>query len=141
MVNYRAVARAIDVSGDVDAVATAIRRYAEELAPVAEDSDPPTIRIERPVRITTAPDATGLLSVGDTTVQSGTDGAAAALLVSRGHAYPPRQLAADILALETNDLTPQAVGLGQTTAVIVVAQTDGPDAIRVLEDSSYPSPG
>ncbi|PSQ18427.1 hypothetical protein BRD00_05035 [Halobacteriales archaeon QS_8_69_26] len=140
VVNYTAAARFLDLSGEEEAVATALRRYAEDLerstdgrearvtmrTGVGVGSDPPG----------DSPDTAGngsdpLLSVGGTAVTDGGDHTA---LLARGSVDGPA-LAAVLRRMDAAGIDPAAAGVAGDALVVVVGRRAGADALRVVEDA------
>ena len=138
VLNYTAAARFLDV-GDLDPVAAALRRYAEELPDHESDA--------RDARVTMR---SGLGAV-DLADRDGENEGSEALLVIGGHALVPdtgsltgvlatgevdaRALAhvLDRLAVEKIDVT--AAGVAGDALLVMVGRRAGPDAVRVVEDA------
>ncbi|WP_276272182.1 DUF7523 family protein [Haloarcula litorea] len=129
VVNYTAAARTLDVDGETDAVATALRRYAEELSDdPAHDSD---ARVSMESRLGEAGDGDdALLAVGDTAFASGAGSLTG--IVATGDLSPAAL--GDVLGrLRANEVPVEAAGVTGGTLVVVVARRDGPDALREIE--------
>ncbi|WP_254271683.1 DUF7523 family protein [Haloarcula marina] len=129
VVNYTAAARTLDVDGETDAVATALRRFAEELpADPAHDSE---ARVSMRSGVGPAEgDEDPLLVVGDTRYADGSGSATA--IVATG-ALSPAALGDVLGRLRAADVHVEAAGVGHETLVVVVERRDGPDAVRVVE--------
>ena len=128
VVNYSAAARAIDVGDDEDAVATALRRYAERLPPRSVEGRRATVVM----RSGLGPDGGGdaLLSIegrgyaadgGDRTGVLATGAVDAAAL---GHVLG--RLAAE-------GVTPEAAGVVDGALCVVVERRDGPRTLEIVE--------
>jgi len=127
VVNYTAAARTLDVEGDTDAVATALRRFAEELP------DDPVHESEARVSIQSGlgrVDSDGLLTVGDTRVGEGA-GSLTGIVASSD--VSPAALAEVLGRLRAADIAVEVAGVSDETLVVVVQRRDGPDALRVVE--------
>jgi len=128
VVNFTAAARALDVDGDTDAVATALRRYAEELP----DYEPPAAdaRVSMESGLARTEDGDALLAVGET--QFAADGGSFTGIVASGDVSPAAL--ADVLGrLRTEDVPLEAAAVGADALVVVVRRREGPDALRVVE--------
>ncbi|WP_324662830.1 DUF7523 family protein [Haloarcula sediminis] len=128
VVNYTAAARTLDVEGDTDAVATALRRFAEELPddPVHESE----ARVSMRSGLGRVEDGDALLSVGATRFGEGTGSLTG--IVASGDLEPAAL--GDVLGrLRAVDVAVAAAGVGDETLVVVVERRDGPDALRVVE--------
>jgi hypothetical protein len=126
VVNHAAAARFLDVEGDEEAIAAAVRRYGEELASYETASADGRVAMESG------------LGPGD-------DG----LLVVNGHGYAPdsgnltallanggldtRALAVALERLHVAGIEPEAAGVAEDSLAIVVGRRDGPDALRLVE--------
>jgi len=131
VLNYRAAARTLDVTGDTDAIATALRRYGEDLP--RESPPGVTVRMRRNVSIGTDAADPGLLTVGSTTVQDDGAGDATALLLRGANA---RTLARATLRLALEDIMLLAAGVAEDTAILVVPADAGTTALRAVESIS-----
>jgi len=128
VVNYTAAARTLDVDGDTDAVATALRRFADELA------DGPTHESEARVSMQSGlgriGDGDALLVVGETRLAGGAGSLTG--IVASGDVEPAAL--GDVLGrLRAADIAVEAAGIGDETLVVAVERRDGPDALRVVE--------
>jgi len=129
VVNYTAAARTLDVDGDTDAVATALRRFGEELSagPVHESEARVAMRSGLGRDFKGDP----LLAVGDT--QFG-DGGSLTGIVASGDVSPAAL--GDVLGrLRAADVAVEAAAVGGETLVVVVPRRAGPDALRVVESA------
>jgi len=73
VVNYSAAARYLEVEGDEESVATALRRFADELDPEPVDDRTVSVRLHRGVSLAADPDSTPLLAVGSAAIADGGD--------------------------------------------------------------------
>jgi len=142
VVNYTAAADELPVDGDREAIATALRRFADELAaePTAETERSITVRLYSGIEPAAAPDT--LLAVdglgigqpedtsssGDTAVD--TDGRTALRVIGDVDAL---LLAATLDRLRIAEIAVEATGLAAQTMVIVVPRRDGPTALQLIE--------
>jgi hypothetical protein len=132
VVNHAAAARFLDVDGDEEAVAAAVRRYAEDLSEF--EATDARARVSMKSGVARADDASGgLLVVGDE--QFSTDGSRGGLtaLVAAGEVNT-RALAVALERLHTAGIEPVAAGVADSLAV-VVERREGADALRLLEDA------
>jgi len=130
VVNHAAAARFLDVEGDEEAVAAAVRRYAEEL-PAFETGDA-RARVSMESGLSaTADGEDALLVVGDEGFAA--DGGDLTALVAAGD-LDTRALAFALERLHAADIRPVAAGVSASLAV-VVPRRDGADALRHLEDA------
>lgn len=138
VVNYRAAAEYLDVDGDTDAVATALRRFADEL------DAPPASRLDAPVRMqsgvtladadvdaeTVAPEDV-VVSVGDRRVVRGGDLTAIRVQGDVESATLERVLG----RLRTRSVVVAAAGVVADELTVVVPRRQGATALRVVEDA------
>ncbi|MDS0282934.1 DUF7523 family protein [Haloarcula onubensis] len=128
VVNYTAAARLLDVEGDTDAVATALRRFAQELPD--ETAGESEARVSMQSGLGRGGDGDTLLTVGDTRLCDG--GGSLTGIVASGDVSPAAL--GDVLGrLRAADIAVDAAGVGDETLVVVVERRDGPDALRVVE--------
>jgi len=129
VVNYTAAARTLGVDGETDAIATALRRYAEELPEddgIAADA---RVSMESGVGPVEGSDD-ALLTVGDAVYASG--GGSSTAIVAGGD-VDAAALEAVLGALRAAEITVDAAGVGTDALVLVVGRRDGPDALRAVE--------
>ena len=128
VVNYTAAAREIDIDGETDAVATALRRFAEEL-----DDDPVhdgEARVSMTSGLGRSDDGPALLTVGDSHFAEGTG----SLTGIVGSGDVSAAALGDVLGrLRAAEIPVEAAGVGDDTLVVVVERRSGPDALRVVE--------
>lgn len=139
VVNFTAAARFLDVDGETDAVATALRRYADDLPgydPTARDS-----RVTMESRIgpvETLEDA--VLVVGGTALgrsekeegRNGNGNQNRTALLATG-AVDADALRAALAALSLENIAVHAAGVCDGTMVMVVERLDGANAVRAVE--------
>lgn len=136
VVNYRAAADYLDLDGDPEAVAAALRRFAEELEPVETRAVETPVRMQSGVSLAAddAPDAASedvVVSVGGTRVVRGGD-------LTAVHAAGGVDASACryVLArLELTSVVVDAVGAVAGDFVVVVPRRQGATALRVVEDA------
>lgn len=133
--NYAAAARLLDVSGETDAVATALRRYADDLSYATEDADARVTMESGLGRVAgresgSGDDDGGLLAVNGTAYASGAGSLTCVLAVGDVDA---RALAAVLDRLGVTGVDPAAAGFAGDALVVVVERRDGPTALRVVE--------
>ncbi|WP_265111622.1 DUF7523 family protein [Halosolutus halophilus] len=148
VVNYTAAARYLNVDGDPEAIATALRRYAEELPAYESTGRDVRVRMRSGIGViggendgeggNEADDGEGsemagdpgLLTVGGVTFDA-CDGGGTAIVASGG--VDPAALAHALQALSIADVDPDAAAVGDGTMVIVVDRRDGATALRTVE--------
>ncbi|EMA36660.1 DUF7523 family protein [Halobiforma nitratireducens] len=139
VVNYTAAARFLgrenDLEGDVDAIATALRRYAEELPARETERRDVRVRMERGVDVcegeSRSDGAATLLSVGDIAIE---DGGGRTAIVATGD-IDASALAGTLRTLSVSGIEPDAAAVGRDTLLVVVDRLEGADAVRAVEDA------
>lgn len=132
VVNYAAAARSLDVDGEEDALATALRRYADELPEYQVRSVRASVSMRSgvgPVDDETNEDP--LFSIDG--LQYGSGGESTALVASGD--VDTTALGAVIHRLAVADITPEAAGVAGDTLVVIVERREGARAIRCVEDA------
>ncbi len=135
VLNYTAAARYLPVEGDLEAIATALRRYAEELPAYEPGGIDARVRMQSgagPVDDSGDRDAEGdvLLSVGGLTVAAG-DGDKTAIIATGS--LEPTALAPILQALEIAAIEPTAAAVGDGTLLVIVDRRAGVNALRTVE--------
>lgn len=130
VVNYTAAARTLDIDGDTDAVATALRRFAEELP--ADPSHDSEARVSMQSGLGWTDDDVALLAVGDTRFAE-SEGSLTGI-VAHG-ALSPAALGDVLGRLRAADVDIEAAGVANDHLIVVVARRDGPDSLRVVESA------
>ncbi|RKD97072.1 DUF7523 family protein [Halopiger aswanensis] len=140
VVNYTAAARflaADGVDGDTDAIATALRRYAEELPDYETESRDVQVRMESgigPLEDAASRDA--LLAVGGAAF--GSAGGDRTAIIATGD-VDPAALAHALERLALEDVSPTAAAVAEGdgaeagTMVLVVDRLEGANAVRAVE--------
>ncbi|WP_254767968.1 DUF7523 family protein [Salinilacihabitans rarus] len=130
VVNYTAAARFLDVDGETEAVATALRRYAEDLPEY--ETDPRGARVT--MRSGVGPVEAGadevLFAVGGTAL--GETGGDLTAVLATGE-IDARALAAALDALALAEIEVTAAGVADGTMAVVVERLAGADAVRAVE--------
>ena len=130
VLNYTAAARYLDV-GETEPVAVALRRYAEDL-PKRETSARET-RVTMQSGLEDADSQRdALLVVGERALVPG-DGSLTGVFATGD--VDARALAHVLARLATGDVTVRAAGVAGDALVVVTGRRDGPDAVRIVEDS------
>ncbi|MFB6299245.1 MAG: hypothetical protein ABEH65_03190 [Halobacteriales archaeon] len=127
VVNYAAAARLLDVDGDQEAVATALRRFAEELSDYTLEDRTVRVRMRRGIDDAAAE---SLLAIDD--VSHLTDEQTA--LIASGD-VDPNGAAVAIRRLAVADISVHAAGVTADRVVVLVPTADGPEALRIVEES------
>lgn len=139
VVNYSAAAKLLDLDGDSEAVATALRRFAEDLPAYAPESRQATVRMRSGVgRVSSDADPNAnpepLLSVGETGFSPDADGGPLTAVVAGG-AVDAGALATVLSRLSAEDIAVESAGVGDESLVVVVGRRDGAGAVRAVEDA------
>lgn len=152
VVNYAAAAASLDVDGDTDSIATALRRFAEDLPPAASadgdrdsDSDRDVVVRMRSgvglagIDVAVDDDVSGseadtetLLAVGGGRIVA-TDGSLTAVVVDGD--VDSRALSAVVDRLRAENVLVDAAGVAGEELVVVVPRSDGANALRLVEDA------
>ncbi|MFP9059172.1 hypothetical protein ACLI4R_01430 [Natrialbaceae archaeon A-chndr2] len=142
--NYTAVARFLDIDGEVDAVASALRRYADSLEEPAPRHSSVRVRMQSgigPVEsleealIVVGSTALGFPDTdGATTDEAGVDTPTYTALIATG-TVDGRSLANAIAGLSLEEIDVVAAGFEGETMVVVVERLEGANAVRTVEDS------
>lgn len=139
VVNYTAAARFLDV-GDEEAVAAALRRYAEDL-PAYDPGGDRRARVEMHSGLGPAEPAEALLVVGDAAVGPGAGSLTAVLAAGE---VGPAALGDVLARLRVEGVGVRAAGAAAGESgedgedghlAVVVGRRDGPDALRLVEDA------
>ncbi|WP_254523622.1 DUF7523 family protein [Natrinema caseinilyticum] len=139
VVNYTAAARYLDVDGETDAIATALRRYADELPAYETESRDVRVRMESGIGpLEGAENGPGterssedtLVAVGDNTFGP-VDGDRTAILASGD--VDPAGLAAALERLSQEGISPDAAAVSHETLIVVVGRREGANALRAVE--------
>ncbi|MFB6086800.1 MAG: hypothetical protein ABEJ84_08385 [Halodesulfurarchaeum sp.] len=120
IVNFTAAARKLDVSGETEAVASALRRYAEELPPLETDHAV-RVRMERGV------------DHGAVTVQGTSPDAEDHTAISLDGEIPPELFGRVLSAFAGTDLEICGAGVVDGSGVVLVNRGDGSQALRLIE--------
>lgn len=130
VLNYTAAARYLDVDGENDAIATALRRYADELAayePAAGD-----VRVSMKSGIGPAAGSEPLLAVGDEAFAA--EGGGSTAIVGSG-SVDAAVLRRVLGRLATADVDVEAAGVTADALVVVVERRVGANALRAVESA------
>jgi hypothetical protein len=126
VVNYTAAARHLDV-GEPEAVAAALRRFADELSAVEPPAADARVSMESGLGRT---DDSGLFTLGETSFASGAGSLTG--ILARGEVSPAalRELLGRLAAEE---IAVEAAGVAGDALLVVVDRRAGPDAVQILE--------
>ena len=131
VVNYSAAARFLDVDGDEEAIATALRRYAAELPALERTARDARVTMQRRVGIVEAPRPDALLRLGDVGVAP--DGRYTAIAADG-------DVGADDLGAVCRRLAAEGIGVEAVAGVegritVVVDGSAAVDALRIVESA------
>ncbi|AGB15977.1 hypothetical protein Halru_1364 [Halovivax ruber XH-70] len=136
--NYTAAARFLDVDGEVDAVATALRRYGEALTEYETASRDVRVTMESGIEPVEEPDA-ALLQVGEIALGPGRGDQTA--IVATGE-IDASGVAGAMARCRVDGIDLDAVSfVAGSTAAFVVSRRDGANALRGIENSFDAVPG
>lgn len=146
VLNYAAAAESLDVEGDRDAIATALRRFEEDLPGIGADARDVTVRMQSGVRLAGADGDAGSEDGGDTSKSKAdplvsvdgeailrTGGQLTAITVAGD--VDPTALSAVLGRLDAESVVVDAAGVADGRLVVVVPGSDGPNALRLVEDA------
>jgi hypothetical protein len=133
VVNYRAAADYLDLDGDPDAVATALRRYADELDPLTTDAVDAPVRMQRGVGLADSgtDDEDVVVAIGDQRLVRNGDMTA----VRVAGDVDARALGHTLARLGAASVLVDAAGVAGGELVVVVPNRQGATALRVVEDA------
>jgi hypothetical protein len=129
VVNYTAAARWLPVEGDTDAVATALRRYAEELDGDAVPESGGRVDMRSGLG-TVEDDEDALLTVADAGYAPGSGSLTGIVVAGVAGVHTFERV---LGALRAADIDVDAAGFADGTALLIVGHRDGPDAVRAVE--------
>jgi hypothetical protein len=136
VVNYTAAARFLglgDDEEDREAVAAALRRYADELGPYEPPTAGTNARVEMRSGVGPTEDrADAVLAVGGTVL--GPTGGDATGVLATGDVTAPH-LGPVLDRLRLADIEVSAAGAAAGALTVVVPRRDGPTALRVVEET------
>lgn len=127
VVNYTAAAETLDIDGDREAIATALRRFTESLS---ENTDEPTDR-SLTVRMDRSVDPDELDAVASTVETAGVDDAVTAVRARGGVDAEMLATVCDRLRIAEIDIL--AASVAADLLVVVVPQRAGVDTLRTVE--------
>lgn len=131
VVNYTAAARFLEVDVETDAVATALRRYAEELPDHETESRDVRVRMQSGVGTVDGGDESEpLFSIGGVAFDA--DAGDSTAILATG-AVDGAALADALRALALEGISPTAAGVGGDTLLVVVDRREGANALRTVE--------
>ncbi|WP_049984849.1 DUF7523 family protein [Halobellus rufus] len=144
VVNYAAAAESLDVDGDTDSVATALRRFADDLPEPDATTRDVTVRMRSGVglagvdvehgdsKASPETEAETLLSVGESAIVTA-DGSLTAIVVNGE--VDPSALSTVVDRLAAENVVVDAAGVAGGELVVVVPRRDGANALRHVESA------
>lgn len=133
VVNYTAAASCLDIDGETDAIATALRRYAEELPPLEIESRDVRVTMNSGVGVVDDPGATDeetLLTVGGQSVVA--DAGSQTAILATGEADADA-LTTVLGRLQASEIPVASAATAGDSLVVVVERRDGVNALQVVE--------
>jgi hypothetical protein len=131
VINYTAAARMLDVEGDTDAIATALRRFAEELPTDQRQHTSASVTMHSGLGRTD--DDAPLLAVGETCF---TEGAGSLTGIVATGDLTAAVLGDVVGRFRAAEITVEAAGVTDDTLVVVVERRAGPEAVQIVEDTT-----
>lgn len=125
VLNFAAAARYVDVDGDEEAIATALRRYADELPPLASTTREVRVQMQSGVE----PD---ILALDGTTPDDVTDATA---IIASGE-VDATFFADTVSRLVAADVTVFGAGFTADTVLVLVPRRRGAKALRLVEEGT-----
>lgn len=137
VVNYTAAAESLDVEGDTDSVATALRRFADDLPDPTTEHRDATVRMRSGVGLAgedvdAADGDDRVVTVGGVEMVAA-DGPMTALVATGD--VDARALSAAVDRLAAEDVVVDAAGVAHDELAIVVPRREGANALRIVEDA------
>jgi hypothetical protein len=138
VVNYTAAARELDVDGETEAVATALRRFAEELDATKRTEAQASVTMQSGVGLADgvddapedAADDEAVLAAGGIGIVP--DAGSLTAVVATGD-VSATALETVLGRLRTAEVAVEAAGVADDTLVVAVERRDGANAVRVVE--------
>ncbi|SEO97567.1 hypothetical protein SAMN04487948_109102 [Halogranum amylolyticum] len=139
VVNHTAAADFLALDGEREAVATALRRFSEDLDDYATEERRVRVTMQSGVEVDTAESGDGdernetepLFSLGGTSVA---DGGSQTAVLATGE-VDAAGLAAVLERLAVDDVAVDAAAVAGETLLVVVGRRDGATAVRVVESA------
>ena len=139
VVNYTAAARHLDV-GDEEAVATALRRFADDLSEPSTESRDARVTMESGLGVTTGSSGNdgSVLTVGDAALVPG-EGSLTGVLATG--TVDPAALAWVLDRLLADGVSVETAGVAGDALLVAVERRDGATALRIVEGALETVPG
>ena len=140
VVNYSAAAGLLDLDGDREAIATALRRYAADLPAYDPECRRAAVRMQSGIGRVDAESAVDpLLSVGDAGFSPTVGDGRLTAVVATG-SVDADALASVLARLTVEEIPVEAAGVGDDSLVVVVGRREGAGAVRVVENALKTGP-
>ena len=134
VVNYAAAADSLDVDGDREAIATALRRFEADLSPSGTEARDVTVRMRSGVGpIDREADGDAGPAGGDPLLSVGGDGTLTAITADGD--VGARALSTVVDRLDADNVVVDAAGVAGDRLVVAVPRSDGPNALRTVEEA------
>ncbi len=131
VLNYTAAARYLDV-GEVESVAVALRRYAEDLPERETGSREARVTMQSGLGSADSQTDDVLLAVGGTALAPNTGSLTGILATGEVDAVA---LAGVLCRLTIEEIAVEAAGVAGEALVVVTGRRNGPNAVRIVEES------
>ncbi|GAB3026065.1 DUF7523 family protein [Natronobiforma cellulositropha] len=142
VVNYTAAARFLDVDGELEAVATALRRYAEDLPDYETDARDARVTMQSGLGpVETLEEALIVVGAGALGVpETGATGGDRTAILANG-AVDASALSSVLERLALAEIEVESAAVADGTLAVVVGRRDGVNAVRLVEGAleSVPS--
>jgi len=134
VVNYAAAADSLDVEGDREAIATALRRFEADLSPTGAEARDVTVRMRSGVGLIDREEGGDAgRADGDPLLSVGGDGELTAI-TAHGD-VDARALSTVVDRLDADTVVVDAAGVAGDRLVVAVPRSDGPNALRTVEEA------
>ena len=139
IVNHSAAAEFLDVDGETDAVATALRRFAESLPAYATEARTTVVTMHSGVGVVDDPSEVDAVDAAESTLLVGgtavvADAGDRTAVVASGE-VDSAALRAVLARLAVAAVDVVAAGVGSESLVVVVERRAGAKAVRLVEDT------
>jgi hypothetical protein len=132
VLNFAAAARFLDVAGGEEAVATALRRYADELPTIESRDGSVRVTMQSGIGVAEAIGRESILQIGETTFTS--DGGDYTAIQAVG-AVDPRYAGTVSIRLDNADIEVRGTGLTEESLVVIVDRRAASAALEIVEDA------
>ena len=133
VLNFAAAARFLDVDGGEEAVATALRRYADELPTIESRDASVRVTMQSGIGVVDTPDRDPILGVGEK--KFAPDGGDVTAIQAVG-AVDPRYAGTVSIRLANADIAVRGMGLSAESLVVIVDRRAASSALEIVEDAA-----